>query len=142
MRQENLNYYKVVAKCGHVGKCNYIPIAFAVIAESGKEVSKKVREFPRVKHNHKDAILRCDKISYEEYVELKEINNNDLYLKCTSKHEQNSICDLTDRLVEDKHHAKPNYHKEDRQSRVHYKLSKYNQSLKSVTGDDLYEYAY
>lgn len=142
MRQENLNYYKVVAKCGHVGKSNYIPIAFAVIAKTGKEASKKTREFPRVKHNHKDAILRCDKISYEEYLELKEINNNDLYLKCTSKHEQNSICDLIDRLVEDKHNTKPNYHKEDRQSRVRYKISKYNQRLKSMMGDDLYECAY
>lgn len=144
MNQENinLNYYKVVAKCGHVGRSNYIPIAFAVIAESGKEASKKVRQFPRVKHDHKDAILRCDKISYEEYLELNEINNNDAYLKCSSKHEQNSLCDLTNRLVEDNHHNKPNYQKEDRQSRVHYKLAKYNQSLKSMIGDDMYEYAY
>ena len=41
------------------------PIIFAVVAENGKEASKKVREFPRVKHDHKDAILRCDKITLE-----------------------------------------------------------------------------
>lgn len=142
MNQGNLNYYKVVAKCGHVGRSNYIPIAFAVAAETGKEASKKVRCFPRVKHAHKDAILRCDKISYEEYLELVIINNNDPYLRCTSKHEQNQFCDLSERLMKDNHSAKPKYDKAERRSRVHYKLSKYSQSLKSMREDDLYDYAY
>ena len=37
MTELNQNYYKVVAKCGHVGKCNYVPIIFAVVAENGIE---------------------------------------------------------------------------------------------------------
>ena len=30
MTESNQNYYKVVAKCGHVGRCHYVPIIFAV----------------------------------------------------------------------------------------------------------------
>ena len=56
MKNEFEKYYMVIAKCGHVGRKNYIPVKFAVVAESGKEAAKKVRQFPRVKHDHKDAI--------------------------------------------------------------------------------------
>ena len=33
--KETKNYYEVIAKCGHVGRKNYIPVKFAVVAESG-----------------------------------------------------------------------------------------------------------
>ena len=49
---EQIKYYNVTAKCGHVGRENYIPISFAVKAQSAKEASKRVRNFPRVKHDH------------------------------------------------------------------------------------------
>ena len=42
----NIKYFKVVAKCGHVGKRNYIPVAFAVKAESKSKASQKVKTFP------------------------------------------------------------------------------------------------
>lgn len=114
MTEQNKNYYKVVAKCGHVGRCSYVPIVFTVVAENGKEASRKVREFPRVKHNHKDAILSCEKISLEEFLQIKEINNNDPYLHCKSKHDQNMIADLEERLVADHHNDKRVYSREDR----------------------------
>ena len=106
-------YFKVLAKCGHVGKRNYVPIAFAVIAKSRKEASKATRSFPRVKHDHKDAILSCDEITFEDYLELYENNRKDPYLNCHSTHEQNKI-DLKERLVHDPHHDKKvkNTHKE------------------------------
>lgn len=123
MTKMNRNYYKVVAKCGHVGRCKYIPIIFAVVAENGKEASKLVRQYPRVKHNHKDAILRCDEITFEEFLQIKETNNNDPYLHCRNKQEQNMFCDLQDRIEEDSYKNK-SYKKEDRLSRVTYKLAK------------------
>ena len=92
--------YEVKCKCGHVGRKNYIVIAFPVIAESGKEAAKKARYFPRVKHDHKDAIINVRKINDEEYEKLVSINNNDLYLKCTNRQEQNSI-NLTDRIFKE-----------------------------------------
>ena len=36
-------YYKVYAKCGHVGRNSYILKWFYVKAESGSEAAKKVR---------------------------------------------------------------------------------------------------
>ena len=70
---EQINFYEVIAKCGHVGKKHYIPIKFAVKAETGEEAAKIVRDFSRVKHNHKDAILSVAKIDYERYLEIKKI---------------------------------------------------------------------
>ena len=50
-------FYRVKAKCGHVGRNNYIVKNFYVVASSGKEAAHKVRYFPRVKHDRKDAYL-------------------------------------------------------------------------------------
>lgn len=52
-----MNYYKVRAKCGHVGRNNYIIKPFFVKANDGKEAAKIVRNTPRVKHDHKYAII-------------------------------------------------------------------------------------
>ena len=54
-------YFKVEAKCGHVGHGKCIWITFATAAEDGKEAAKKVRDFKRVKHDHKDAIKKARK---------------------------------------------------------------------------------
>ena len=36
-------YYKVLAKCGHVGRNNYIEKDFFIKANSGKEAAYRVR---------------------------------------------------------------------------------------------------
>jgi len=141
MKNENLNYFKVVCKCGHVGRQHYVPIQFAVIAESKKEAARIAREFPRVKHQHKDAILNIYQISYEDYLELKEINNNDPYLHCHSKKEQNLTCDLTGRIVDDLHNAKVTFNKEVRKARVAYIQKKQKIAEKYFWEVD-YEYCY
>lgn len=89
--------YEVKCKCGHVGKNNYIIIAFAVIANNGKEAAQKARYFPRVKHDHKDAIISVRKISDYEYYRIVHENNEDAYLHCINKQEQKCI-DLSDRI--------------------------------------------
>lgn len=83
-----MNYYKVEAKCGHVRKSHYIIKSFYVKADNGKEAAAKVRMFPRVKHNWKDAINTVYKISQEEYVYGCVEVNNDLYFKVTNSTEQ------------------------------------------------------
>lgn len=83
-----MNYYRVEAKCGHVRKSHYIIKSFYVKADSGKEAAAKVRMFPRVKHNWKDAINTVCKISQEEYVYGCVEVNNDLYFKVTNSTEQ------------------------------------------------------
>ena len=139
---ETKKYYEVIAKCGHVGRKNYIPVKFAVVAESGKEAAKKVRQFPRVKHNHKDAILDVRCITLEEFLEIKERNNNDSYLKCHSKQEQNLIVNLSERMVDDLHNVKQVFDKQARLDRVAYKIKK-TKILEKFSWEDLdYAYAY
>lgn len=83
-----MNYYRVEAKCGHVKKGHYIIKAFYVKADDGREAAEKVRLFPRVKHNWKDAINTVCKISHEEYIAGRVDTDNDLYFKVTNSTEQ------------------------------------------------------
>ena len=114
MRKENQHYFKVVAKCGHVGRNKYIPIQFAVIAENASEAAQKVRYFPRVKHDHKDAILLVERIRVKEYKEINRNNRRDPYLQCHSKYEQDRIEDLKERLIDDLVNIKKSYKKSDK----------------------------
>ena len=141
MKNEFEKYFMVIAKCGHVGRKNYIPVKFVVVAESGKEAAKKVRQFPRVKHDHKDAILDVRCITLEEFLEIKEINNNDPYLKCHSRQEQNLIDNLAERMVADLHNVKQVFDKQARKDRVAYKLRKFKILEESSKKED-YSYAY
>lgn len=81
-------FYRVKAKCGHVGRNNYIVKNFYVVASSGKEAARKVRYFPRVKHDRKDAILSVELISQDEFNSGIEINRDDAYFKVTNSSEQ------------------------------------------------------
>ena len=93
-------YYAVEARCGHVGRYNCIIITFSVECESKKEAAKIVRQFPRVKHHKKDAIVSVREIDYSEYIDIQNTNHNDKYLKCTSIQEQKLLCnELSDRII-------------------------------------------
>ena len=139
---EVINYYEVIAKCGHVGRNHYVPIKFAVKAETGEEAAKLVREYPRVKHNHKDAILKVTKIDYEKFLEINETNNKDPYLKCSSKQEQNQIEGFELRLVIDNHNFKEEPNKQARKERVVHKIKKMRLIEQLCWEDDEYDYVY
>ena len=141
MEKENKYYFKVVAKCGHVGRNKYIPIQFAVEANSAKEAANIVRYFPRVKHDHEDAIMRVEKIDKKEYKEIISINKKDPYLHCGSKYEQKQITDLQDRLVDDLLNIKRNYHKDNKRENASYKQKKQRLVEKS-DWEDYYGYSY
>lgn len=81
-------FYRVKAKCGHVGKNHYIEKKFYVIASSGKEAACKVRYFPRVKHDRKDAILSVESISQDEFNMGVANNRADKYFNVTNSSEQ------------------------------------------------------
>lgn len=87
-----MNYYRVKAKCGHVGQKKYIPKNYYIKAEDGEEAALKARKLPRVKHDSKFAILETVKITKEEYLEGKRINKEDPYLQATSIQEQRMLC--------------------------------------------------
>lgn len=84
-------YFKVIAKCGHVGKGNYVPVAFAVKAESRSSASQKVMGYHRVKKQLSDAIICCDEIDKKSYKELVRVNANDPYLQCKCNRQQREI---------------------------------------------------
>ena len=95
-------YFKVEAKCGHVGHGKCIWITFATTADNGKEAAKKVRDFKRVKHGHKDAIRTVKEIEFEEFIEIQARNSIDPYLHCKNVQEQRKIPDFEKRVVDDK----------------------------------------
>jgi len=94
-----MKYYAVICKCGHVKHDYYIPITFAITARNGKEAAEKARVIPRVKHNHKYAIISTEKITKEEYLEIKKQNEQDPYLHAKSTYQQKEFAEiLKDRL--------------------------------------------
>lgn len=104
-----MKYYKVLAKCGHVGgRRFYIPINFYICASSAKEAAKIVRGIPRVKHDQKDAILWVESISFEEYLRGVEEYNSDPYINCTNPFEQFFYNDvIMPRVLEEEEPYKP-----------------------------------
>ena len=95
----NKKYYKVTAKCGHVGRGNYVPINFAVRADSASSASQIAKRFPRVKKQLWDCIIACVEISKKEYKELLRINKNDPYLNCRCARDHSLILDEAERVV-------------------------------------------
>ena len=85
-------YYKVLAKCGHVGRNNYIEKEFFIKANSAKEAAYRVRWMPRVKHDRKDAILNVEEISCEQYKLGRASIRSDLFFSVTNSTEQRLLC--------------------------------------------------
>ena len=113
--------FEVWTKCGHVGKKYYVVKSFAVIAENGKEAASIARSIPRVKHHHKDAIINVKRIDKDRFMEIVDANDNDEYLKCSSKQQQNLSCTLE--VLEDPHYVDYRYQYEEELSegsRIHY----------------------
>lgn len=131
------NYYKVVCKCGHIGKMKYIPIAYAVCADSAKSAETKAKKIGRVKHDAEDAIIHCSKISYEEYLIIKEINDNDPYLGCHSD-EEAAQYDFSER-VRDEFHKSDKQHRATRHERILRQL-KINKIIENSYRGEIYEY--
>ena len=88
IKEFDMKYYKVTAKCGHVGKGFYYPGDLFIKAENGRAAAKVARDMPRVKHDHKDAILNVVEIDFEAYLNGKEEAKNNPYFFCESIQEQ------------------------------------------------------
>lgn len=131
-------YFKVTCKCGHVGTKYFIRISFPIMATCGKDASAIARYIPRVKHDHKDAILGCCEITHDEYVELQKINNNDPYLKCECKQEQEMIESFSSRLELEPRFLK--VEKKTKRESVKYRLKKQSYVLKEKWWDYEEEY--
>ena len=103
-----MKYFEVVAKCGHVGRNFYYEGKFYIIATNGKEAAKIVREIPRVKHDHKDAILSLSEINEKEYSKGKLRNDQNPYFKCHNRKEQKIYREIIiENIFEDQHNKEP-----------------------------------
>ena len=125
-------YFKVTAKCGHVGKGYYYEGEFYEVAESAAEAAKIVRQRGRVKHDRKDAILGVSEIDKKAYKAACLAKLDDPYYSCKNKQEQNLIFDLiADRIKLEPSSDEDEDYFEKRKSRAQYKLKKYKQSIEN-----------
>lgn len=92
-------YYGVTAKCGHVGRGNYIPIEFGISAATAADAAKICRLLPRVKHDQKGAILSVRKIDSWEYALIRRVNDHDPYLHCGCTQEQNLVWEYIENRI-------------------------------------------
>jgi hypothetical protein len=89
----DMNYFEVTAKCGHVGRDSFYKGLFYVQAENGSEAALKVRYLPRVKHDHKDAILSVSKISFDEFKVGQAAHKENPFFSCSSVQEQREFAE-------------------------------------------------
>lgn len=97
-----MKYYEVEAKCGHVGRNNYILKRFYICAINGKEAARIARSLPRVKHHHKDAIRYVKELTFDAYCLGKKETENDAYFKVFNHQDQIRYCDLSELIVKEK----------------------------------------
>lgn len=83
------NFFKVEAKCGHVGKNLYFKGTFYVRAKNARRAATVVRRFPRVKHDRANAIISVAPISFAEFIKGQREEYSRPYYQCLSKQEQN-----------------------------------------------------
>lgn len=67
-----MNYYKVVAKRGHVGAGKEENLTFAIEAETVYDAIQIVRKMPMVKHTRNNVIKSCELISKETFDILRQ----------------------------------------------------------------------
>ena len=118
-----MNYYIVRAKCGHVGRDKYMPIAFPICAESREEASAIARTLPRVKKDHKDAIISSVKVSKLAFKVQQVINELDPYLNVFTRHDQDEIMHLIVGRIMDEEKS-VDFRKKDRKECIKYKKAK------------------
>lgn len=133
------NYYVVTAKCGHVGKTQYYPGLFYVIAEDGVEAAKIARKKSRVKHDHKDAILKVEKIDYSEFKKGRDEQRDNPYFYCHSPQEQREYFYLIEGdLIPETRYLKERPSQEDRISKLA-RIQKENRKMNKYKGFSHYD---
>ncbi|MBR5964998.1 MAG: hypothetical protein IK015_02630 [Treponema sp.] len=85
-----MKYFKANVKFGHVGRNNYYNGFLYLYANSKKDAARIAREYPRVKHDQKDAILGIEEINYVDFMRGLERNKVNSYFSCYNIQEQRS----------------------------------------------------
>ena len=119
-----MKYFIVTAKCGHVGRTNCIWINFAVPAPDAKGAAAKVRNYKRVKRNHKDFIANVKEVSFEEFFLQMTLNNQDPYLHCKNRQEQKGIEHMDERIMPDEYNLRKLVKKTNERESAEYRRKK------------------
>lgn len=85
--------FAVTAKCGHVGRQFYYKGTFYIRAFTKREAAVIARNTPRVKHDHKDAILRVEEITINDYKAGQESFQSEAYFQCDRRRQQGLFWD-------------------------------------------------
>ena len=112
---ESKKYYKVLCKGGHVGRSKYLPITIYVEADNAKDAASIARQMPRVKHDHKDAILSVEAIDAATYCEGKKRNSENPYFQAKNIQQQRLLCNLIGQVMEDSHY----YDRDEKKQQLH-----------------------
>ncbi len=106
---DDIKYYKVLVKMGHVGKDKYLPMELVFAAANEKKAAELARRHGGVKRDHVDWCLKIpEEINYEEFLEKLEIINSDPYWDGRSRQ---NIKKFKHRLVKEKHYSRKNKRK-------------------------------
>lgn len=96
-----MKYFRVEAKCGHVGRNKFILKTFFLKSENKKSAVQTVINYPRVKHNHKDVIREVENISEVMYIEGVIKTKKDMYFKVTNSTDQKRYCLFEENEIKD-----------------------------------------
>jgi len=64
-----MRFFAVTCKHGHHGARNYLPITFAVAANTAIDACDLAKAMPGVKHDQ--TVLDCREISFEQYARMR-----------------------------------------------------------------------
>lgn len=104
-----MKYFEIVAKCGHVGKGFYYEGHLFIKGHDEIEVAKRVKNYARVKKNHKDYILDSNEIGYEEYIIGLESMRNDPYFTCKNIRDQKECYDVIKQSIKEETETQKKY---------------------------------
>ena len=122
-------FFEVTAKCGHVGKEQYYEGRFYVQTESGSAAAALVRKNPRVKHDHKDAILGVQKIGYAEFKLGQAAYRANPYFRCHCVQDQRLYFEeIAENIVPEARHIRERRGRDDRQAKLS-ALRKFNRKM-------------
>ncbi len=97
----NIKYYEVLCKGGHVGRSRFMPMTRYVHAESGKAAVRYARYLPMINHDHKDCILAVQEISREEFLDGLQRNAESPYMNALNVQEQRAAGGIYERTVKE-----------------------------------------
>ncbi|MCH5157808.1 MAG: hypothetical protein J1F33_01300 [Clostridiales bacterium] len=123
------NFYEVQAKCGHVGRGRFFRGTFYVRAYTGSEAAAIVRQMPRVKHDHKDAILSVRQIDKEEYDAGRIERRQNMYYSCVNIQQQRECLDQIEEYIEDEIRPEKNRGEMDKKRQARIRLNNIKNKL-------------